>query len=76
MAGYATAMRIERIEIRAGLAARPGGGHCEPVEQAQAVPEIELVGIEPGSRLQERLERIRIYLGQLTWYLFNAEGWR
>jgi hypothetical protein len=74
MAGYATAMRIERIEIRGGLTARPvRDDHPEP---ATAVAVVELAGTDLGEPIRRRLEDVRIYLGQLTWYLFNAEGWR
>ena len=76
MAGYEAAMRIERIQVRGGVVARPAGGRRQPVEQGQGVALIELAGSAPGGRLRERLDEIRIYLGQLTWYLFNAEGWR
>jgi hypothetical protein len=37
---------------------------------------VELTGANPGDRLGERLDDLRVYCGQLTWYLFNAEGWR
>jgi hypothetical protein len=76
MAGYVATMRIERIEIRGGLSARRAGlprGSAEP----QATPTVvELTGANPGDRLGERLDDLRVYCGQLTWYLFNAEGWR
>lgn len=76
MAGYAAAMRIERIEVRGGVAARPLHGHREPVEPPPNVAVIELAGMDPGGNVRQRLDEIRIYVGQLTWYLFNAEGWR
>jgi hypothetical protein len=37
---------------------------------------VELAGTDPGEHLRERVADLRIYLGQLTWYLFNAEAWR
>lgn len=75
MAGYATAMRIERIDIRGGVAARSirDGGDLEP---AATVAVVELAGTDLGEPIRRRLTDLRIYLGQLTWYLFNAEGWR
>ncbi|HEV8489517.1 MAG TPA: hypothetical protein VGQ58_06985 [Candidatus Limnocylindrales bacterium] len=76
MAGYAAAMRIERIEVRGGLAARPDRAGSAFLEAAEAVAVIELAGREPGEDLRQRLADLRIYFGQLTWYLFNAEGWR
>jgi hypothetical protein len=76
MAGYVAAMRIERIEIRSGVAARAFGADLEPAEPPANLPVIELAGTEPGTRLRQRLEEARTYFGQLTWYLFNAEGWR
>lgn len=76
MAGYAAAMRIERIEVRGGVVARPLGGHLEPGEPPQSLAVIELAGTEPGANLRQRLDEVRISFGQLTWYLFNAEGWR
>jgi hypothetical protein len=76
MAGYTAAMRIERIEIRGGVAARRLPCGPRPIEPPPPVAMIELTGTEPGSRLRQRLDDLRIYLGQLTWYLFNAEGWR
>jgi hypothetical protein len=76
MAGYTAAMRIERIEIRGGFAARPQRAGRGPVEPAPNVALVELAGAGPGDRLRERLADLRIYLGQLTWYVFNAEGWR
>ena len=76
MAGYATAMRIERIEVRGGFAARPERVAAAPVEPPPTVALVELAGTGPGDHLRERLADLRIYLGQLTWDLFNAEGWR
>jgi hypothetical protein len=76
MTGYTAAMRIERIEIRGGFAAHPVRTGSGPAEPAANVTVVELVGRGPGDRLRERLDDLRIYLGQLTWYLFNAEGWR
>jgi hypothetical protein len=76
MAGYTTAMRIERIEIRGGLAARPVRAGPGPVEPPASVAVVELAGTDPGEHLRERVADLRIYLGQLTWYLFNAEAWR
>jgi hypothetical protein len=76
MAGYTAAMRIERIEIRGGFAARPDQAGTEPAEPSTTVTVIELAGTGPGDRLRERLADLRIYVGQLTWYVFNAEGWR
>ena len=76
MAGYTAAMRIERIEIRGGVAARGERADRRPVEPAATVAMIELAGTGPGDHLRERLTDLRIYLGQLTWYVFNADGWR
>jgi hypothetical protein len=76
MAGYTAAMRIERIEIRGGFAARPQRAGGSLAEAAPTVALVELAGTGPGDRLRERLADLRIYLGQLTWYVFNAEGWR
>jgi hypothetical protein len=76
MAGYMAAMRIERIEIRGGLSARRAGlrrGFADPHPTPTV---IELSGTKPGERLRERLDDLRVYCGQVTWYLFNAEGWR
>jgi hypothetical protein len=78
MAGYTAAMRIERIErieIRGGFAARPDRAGPDPVEPL-AVALVELAGTGPGDHLRERLDDLRIYVGQLTWYVFNADGWR
>jgi hypothetical protein len=76
MAAYATAMRIERIEIRGRLSARRAGLPRRSAEPQATPTVIELSGTNPGQRLRERLDDLRVYLGQLTWYLFNAEGWR
>jgi hypothetical protein len=76
MAGYTAAMRIERIEIRGGFAARPDRAGPEPAEPSATVTVVDLAGTGPGDRLRERLADLRIYVGQLTWYVFNAEGWR
>lgn len=76
MAGYAAAMRIERIEVRSGLVARPLASALEPTQPVHSLQVIELGGTEPGANLRQRLDETRIYFGQLTWYLFNAEGWR
>lgn len=76
MAGYAAAMRIERIEVRGGLTAHPGRADETVPEVAEAVAVIDLAGREPGEGLKQRLDDLRDYLGQLTWYVFNAEGWR
>jgi hypothetical protein len=76
MAGYTAAMRIERIEIRGGFAARPTRVGEGPVEPPANLTVVELGGTGPGDHLRERLADLRIYLGQLTWYVFNAEGWR
>jgi hypothetical protein len=76
MAGYTAAMRIERIEIRGGFAARPVRAGAGPVEPPADVALVEVAGTDPGDHLRQRLADLRIYLGQLTWYLFNAEGWR
>jgi hypothetical protein len=76
MAGYMAAMRIERVQVRGGVVARrltPDPGRARPQEAPVVV---ELAGLDPGARLRERLDGIRTYAGQLTWYLFNAEGWR
>jgi hypothetical protein len=75
MAGYSAAMRIERIEIRGGFAARPDRAPVAS-QPSVAVALVELAGKSPGDHLQERLADLRIYFGQLTWYLFNADGWR
>jgi hypothetical protein len=75
MAGYSAAMRIERVEIRGGFAARPERARAAS-EPSAAVAMVELAGKGPGDHVRERLTDLRIYLGQLTWYLFNAEGWR
>ncbi|MEX2011241.1 MAG: hypothetical protein WEF51_03270 [Chloroflexota bacterium] len=69
-------MRIERIELRSGFAARPIRAGAGPVEPPAHVTVVELAGTGPGDHLRDRLADLRIYLGQLTWYLFNAEGWR
>jgi hypothetical protein len=76
MAGYTAAKRIERIEIRGGFAARPDRVGGDPADSPATVALVELGGTDPGNRLRERLSDLRIYLGQLTWYVFNAEGWR
>lgn len=76
MAGYTAAMRIERIEVRGGFAARPSRLAAAPIEPPATVTLVELAGTGPGDHLRERLDDLRIYLGQLTWYVFNAEGWR
>jgi hypothetical protein len=76
MAGYTAAMRIERIEIRGGFAARPERVASGPVEPPATVALVELAGTGPGDHVRERLADLRIYLGQLTWYVFNADGWR
>jgi hypothetical protein len=75
-AGYAAARRIERIEVRGGFAARPFRTGSRPVEAPPRVAVVELTGRDLGEHLRERVADLRIYLGQLTWYLFNAEGWR
>jgi hypothetical protein len=76
MAGYTAAMRIERIEIRGGFAARSDRLAPVPTEPPAPVALVELAGTGPGDRLRERVADVRIYFGQLTWYLFNAESWR
>ena len=76
MAGYTAAMRIERIEIRSGLSSRPLRHPQGPAESPPNVIVVELAGADLGERLHERAADLRIYLGQLTWYLFNSEGWR
>jgi hypothetical protein len=76
MAGYTAAMRIDRIEIRGGFTARPDRIGAGPVEPPATAALVELAGTEPGDHLRERLADLRIYLGQLTWYVFNADGWR
>jgi hypothetical protein len=76
MAGYTAAMRIERIEIRGGLAAHAVRANPGPVEPPANLAVVELAGAEPGEHLRQRVADLRIYLGQLTWYLFNAESWR
>jgi hypothetical protein len=75
MAGYMAAMRIERMEIRIGAVARQPTGDPGSAP-ATSLPLIELAETDPGEHLQQRLDDLRIYFGQLTWYLFNAEGWR
>jgi hypothetical protein len=76
MAGYAAAMRIERIEIRGGVVARRIRPDRGPAEHPPGVAVVELGGADLGEPIRRRLADLRIYLGQLTWYLFNAEGWR
>lgn len=76
MAGYTAAMRIERIEIRGGLAASPVRASQGPVEPLANLAVVELAGTDPGEHLRQRMGDLRIYVGQLTWYLFNAEAWR
>ena len=76
MAGYAAAMRIERIEIRGGFAARPLQAGPESAERPANLTVVELAGTDLGEHLRRRMADLRIYFGQLTWYLFNAEGWR
>jgi hypothetical protein len=76
MAGYVAATRIERIVIRRGVSGRPLGAARERVEPPATVAVIELAGTDLGQPFQRRVDDLRIYLGQLTWYLFNAEGWR
>lgn len=76
MAGYTAATRIDRIEIRGGFAARPDRPAPVPAEAVAGVALVELTGRGPGDRLRERLADLRIYLGQLTWYVSNPEGWR
>lgn len=76
MAGYMAAMRIERIEIRGGVVARRVAPNPQPTLPARSPAVIELAGTEPGAHLRERLDDLRVFAGQLTWYLFNAEGWR
>ena len=76
MAGYTAAMRIERIEIRSAFTARPAQASRNLEEPHPGVAVIELTGTDLGERLRSRAADLRIYLGQLTWYLFNSEGWR
>ncbi len=76
VAGYVAAMRIERIEVRSGLSARPLRDDQASGEPGPAVAVVELAGTNPGDRLRERAADLRIYFGQLTWYLFNSESWR
>ncbi len=76
MAGYAAAMRIEGIEIRGGLAAQPVRASPGPVLLPASLALVDLAGKDPGEHLRQRLADLRIYLGQLTWYLFKAESWR
>ena len=76
MAGYTAEMRIERIEVRGGFAARHDRVSRGPNELPATVALVELAGTGPGDHLRERLADLRIYLGQLTWYVFNADGWR
>ncbi|HEY7590370.1 MAG TPA: hypothetical protein VH723_05210 [Candidatus Limnocylindrales bacterium] len=78
MAGYAAATRIEHVEIHPGASAVAWASRREPDAEADiaGATVVELVGSGLDAHLRERLTDVRIYFGQLTWYLFNEEGWR
>ena len=82
MSGYAATARIERVRPR--LAAAPMGtdvaafariatGRLRDEHQA---PGPELADTAVRDSLVERMETIRERWAQLTFYLFDADGWR
>jgi hypothetical protein len=78
MNAYAATARIERVTPHL-LIGRAGDGDVDArtpvvVEPDDAV--VDLATIDGGDPLVDRLTAARERWSQLTFYLFDAEGWR
>ena len=74
MSAYAATARIERVTPRVAIG-RPheddGVSWCADLEV-----EVDVAAVDEGDPLIDRLSAISERWSQLTFYLFNAEGWR
>lgn len=73
MTGYAAVRRIQRTDIRLGLAYSSPWG--EPGDRPRVEIE-DLVGDATLERWRERLDDLRTVWRQTTFFLFDGEGWR
>lgn len=81
MSGYAATARIERVRPRFTMAhASPDFvtfGRVRPQEEVRAAePDAELADTVVRDSLIDRYQAARDRWSQLTFYLFDAEGWR
>jgi hypothetical protein len=74
MASYVV---VERVSARPRRHPMPGAEwralSPQPISHDVAAVAIEA---DDADTFADRVERIRTALAQVTWYLFNAEGWR
>ena len=74
MSAYAATARIERVTPRVAI-----GRHVEDDGAswiADLEVEVDVAAVDDGDPLIDRLTAIGERWSQLTFYLFNAEGWR
>lgn len=74
MSAYAATARIERVRPRVAIGqARVDDGRFWVVDSEV---QVDVAAIDDGDPLIDRLTAIGERWSQLTFYLFNAEGWR
>jgi hypothetical protein len=75
MSAYAATARIERVAPRLVIG-QPRHGHVGSRVIHLDVPRVDVAALVDGDPLLDRLVAIRERWSQLTFFLFNAEGWR
>ena len=74
MSAYAATARIERVRPRVAIGRpRVDDGRFWVVDSEV---QVDVAAVDDGDPLFDRLTAIGERWSQLTFYLFNAEGWR
>ena len=74
MSAYAATARIERVRPRVAIGQPRVDDYRLWVIDSEV--QVDVAAIDDGDPLMDRLTAIGERWSQLTFYLFNAEGWR
>ena len=75
MSAYVATARIERVTPRLVLGRAWAGDRAAPLPDPDDAV-VDLADVGPGDPLLDRLAAARERWSQLTFFLFDAEGWR
>ena len=74
MSAYAATARIERVTPHIAIGQPRDRVDTAWVEESEVT--VDVAAVDDADPLAERLTAIRERWSQLTFYLFNREGWR
>jgi hypothetical protein len=74
MSAYAATARIERVTPRIAIGQPRDGDLVAWVVESEVT--VDVAAVDDADPLADRLTAIGERWSQLTFYLFNAEGWR